>query len=257
MTDPVYSGQPLSALGFPPADSIFDVASFRLSVTDDAHPWVLDNAADIAANWNREVAANPHLFNGTMVFQRTLSFADGHVEGRAHFVPYASFLHWRRQGRAGGGYHLFAMPIILSSDGALMAARMAETTSNPGRVYSPAGVLDPNDIRDGLCDIDGNVRREALEETGLDLATMRAEAGYRAVHTGHTLALFRVFRSPLDERALQAAARAHIASETEPEISDLVGIRSADPTAHDYANFMLPVLDWLFGADRALRGPTV
>lgn len=231
--------------GFPPEGEIFDVPSFRLRVLDGLHPWTDGRAAQIERNWRRETAANPHLFNGTMVFQRRLSFDAGHIEGEAHMVPYAAFLHWRRSGRGEGGHHLFAMPLILSADGALMAIRMAGTTANPGRVYPPAGSLDAGDVRGGLCDLVGNMRRETMEETGLDLGGMAADPAFRAVHAENTVALFRVYRSPLSEAALGAQVEAHIAAEAQPEIAALIGIRSADPEAHDYPAFMPPVLDWL------------
>lgn len=237
----------LTDTGFPPEGRIFDVSSFRLRVLEGPHPWAAANMAEIDRNWEREVQANPHLFNGSIVFQRDLTFGEGHVEGAAHIVPYAAFLHWRRHGRAGGGYHLFAMPMILSSDGALMAVRMAETTANPGRVYSPAGSLDIHDIRDGLCDIEGNMRRETMEETGLDLADMESEPRYHAVHTASSVAIFRVFRSQFSEAEMGEHVRRHIETEEQPEIAALVGIRSPDPSAHDYVPFMLPVLEWIFG----------
>ena len=231
--------------GFPPEGEVFELTSFRLEVEAGAHPWVLENEAEIGRNWEGEVAANPHLFNGTMVFQRSLSFADGHIEGRAHMVPFSSFLYWRRSGRGSGGHHLFAMPMIISADGAVMAIRMADTTANPGRVYSPAGSLDAQDVRGGLCDLDGNMRRETREETGLDLAEMEADPVWRAVHVANSVAVFRLFRSPLAEAGLRARVMQHIAAEAEPEISEMIGIRSPDP-AHDYAPFMPPALDWVF-----------
>ena len=232
--------------GFPPEGKVFELSSFRLQVLEGPHPWVLENEAEIGRNWDREVAANPHLFNGSMVFQRALSFADGHIEGRAHMVPFSSFLYWRRSGRGKGGHHLFAMPMILSADGAVIAIRMADTTANPGRVYSPAGSLDAQDVRGGVCDLDGNMRRETREETGLDLGEMEADPVWRAVHVANSVAVFRLFRSPLSEAGFRARVTEHIARDAEPEISEMVGIRSPDPGAHDYAAFMPPALDWIF-----------
>lgn len=232
--------------GFPPEGEIFELSSFRLKVLEDPHPWVLENETEIRRNWEREIAANPRLFNGSMVFQRALSFADGHIEGRAHMAPFASFLYWRRSGRGRGGHHLFAAPAILSADGAVIAIRMAETTANPGRVYSPSGSLDIQDVRAGLCDLDGNMRRETLEETGLDLGEMEADPLWHAVHIANSVAVFRLFRSPFTEAELQARVMEHIAADAEPEISAIIGIRSPDPGAHDYPAFMPPVLDWIF-----------
>lgn len=232
--------------GFPPEGTVFEVFSDRLTVLDGPHPWVTENQLAIEANWEREVAANPSLFNGLMVFQRELSFDGGHIEGRGHMVPFAAFLHWRRSGRDAGGHHLFAMPVILSADGAVIAIRMAETTANPGRVYSPAGSLDASDVIDGTCDLHGNMCRETMEETGLDLNDMTAVTGLRAVHVANSVAAFRVFRSPRSEAMLRADVTNHIAADPRPEISELIGIRSPAPAAHDYSPAMLPVLDWIF-----------
>jgi 8-oxo-dGTP pyrophosphatase MutT (NUDIX family) len=236
----------LSERGFPAEGEVFEVSSFRLRVSEAPHPWVLENAAAIESNWQREVAANPRLFNGRMVFQRELRFERGHIEGRAHMVPFAAFLHWRRSGRGDGGHHLFAMPMIASADGAVIAIRMADTTANPGRVYSPAGSLDAHDVKDGLCDLEENMRRETREETGLELDDMTADPICRAVHVANSVAVFRVFRSALDEEALRTRIAAHVAADPEPEISEMVGIRSPDPGAHDYVPFMPPALDWIF-----------
>jgi 8-oxo-dGTP pyrophosphatase MutT (NUDIX family) len=236
----------LTEAGFPPEGTVFPVSSHHLVVSEGSHPWVLEHEAEIAANWEKEIAANPNFFNGRMVFQRQVSFSEGHIEGLAHMAPFAAFLYWRRLGRVAGGHHLFAMPMIVSADNALMAIRMAQTTANPGRVYSPAGSLDASDIVDGLCDLEGNMRRETLEETGLSLDDMAADPICRGVHVANSVAIFRVFRSALSEKELRERVTQHIAQDPEPEISELLGIRSPDPAAHDYSAFMLPALDWLF-----------
>jgi 8-oxo-dGTP pyrophosphatase MutT (NUDIX family) len=236
----------LTDLGFPSEGEIFPVSSVRLRVLEGEHPWIVENEAGIAETWAQEFAANPRLFNGRMVFQRKLSFVGGHIEGEAHMAPFAGFLHWRRLGRVAGGHHLFAMPMILSADDALIAIRMADTTANPGRVYSPAGSLDVSDVVDGLCDLDGNMRRETQEETGLVLDDMQADPVCRAVQIANSVAVFRVFRTRLTETDIRERVMRHIADDPEPEISDLLGIRSADPAAHDYAPVMVPALDWIF-----------
>ncbi len=236
----------LTSAGFPPESSVFPVSSLRLEVLEGVHPWFSAYGPEIARHWQQEVAANPNLFDGNMVFQRELGFSDGRVEGRSHIVPYSAFLHWRAVGRGEGGHHLFGMPMIFSRDGALIAIRMAETTANPGRVYAPAGSIDDHDIADGFCDLDGNMRRETLEETGLDLAAMRAELGYWAVHLLNSVAIFRIFHDVRNEAELLADIQAHIDADPNPEISAAIAIRNADPTAENYSPFMPPILKWLF-----------
>jgi len=232
--------------GFPREGAIFPVVSLDLPVEEGNHPWVVENRAEIAENWDEEVARNPALYDGRMVFQRRLRFAGGHIEGRAHMVPFSAFLYWRRNAHRKGGFHLFALPLVMSSDGVLIAIRMAETTANPGRVYCAAGSMDALDVIGGRCDIDVNMRREVLEETGLDLEDAAADPGYFGLHGLSTVTIFRIFRFAMTADEIVGRIAAHIAADPEPEITNAVAIRNADPSAHDYAFFMPPILKWLF-----------
>ena len=49
----------------------------------------------IAENWQREIAANPALFDGTVVLLSALSYRDSRLVGRCHAVRYSTFMHWR------------------------------------------------------------------------------------------------------------------------------------------------------------------
>lgn len=236
----------LENAGFPPAGQVFPLAAHALVVHDGDHPWVLENQAAIEENWAREVAANPALFNGRMVFQRRLSLVDGRIEGEAYLAPFATFLHWRRLARPAGGYHLFALPLPISSDGALIAIRMGAHTANPGRVYCAAGSMDENDVVSGRCDLDFNMRREVLEETGFDIATARADAQTYAVQSDNTVTVFRRFFFDMTAQEMLDRIAAHVAADPEPEIDGALAIRDSDPAAHDYPAFMPPLLTWLF-----------
>jgi 8-oxo-dGTP pyrophosphatase MutT (NUDIX family) len=236
----------LEAAGFPAAGTIFPVRSWALAVGDGEHPWVVQHHRAIAANWEREIAANPSFFNGRMVFQHRLRFLDGHIDGSAHLAPFAAFLHWRRAERPAGGLHLFAMPLMLSSDGALVAIEMGQKTANPGRVYCAAGSMDGDDIFDGHCDLVHNMRREVLEETGLDLRDASDGGQFFALHDINTVVLFRRYRFAMTAEAMLEAIAAHVAAEAEPEISGAIAIRDARPDRHDYAFFMPAILAWLF-----------
>lgn len=236
----------LENAGFPPEGRIFPVRSLDLAVGAGEHPWYSAHRAEITANWAQEIAANPKLYDGEMVFQRQLSFADGHIEGRAHMVPFSAFLYWRKAARGPGGFHLLALPVIMSSDGAVIAIRMAETTANPGRVYCAAGSLDSGDIIGGRCDIDLNMRREVLEETGLDLSDAVTDEHYFAVHGMNTVTVGRRFRFGMNADQLLDRIVAHISADPQPEISAGIAIRDADPKAHDYAFFMPPILEFVF-----------
>src|SRR5262245_54641554 len=108
----------LETAGFPPEGRVFSVKSLDLPVIAGDHPWAAAHREQIAANWREEVARNPALYDGQMVFQHQLSFADGQVRGRAHMVPFSAFLYWRKEARGPGGFHLFGLPLVISADGA-------------------------------------------------------------------------------------------------------------------------------------------
>ncbi len=114
----------LEAAGFPPAGEVFPLAGQDWPSGRASIPGSWRTAPRSRKTGRAKFAANPALFNGRMVFQRNLSFADGRIEGEAYLAPFATFLHWRRLARPAGGYHLFALPLPISSDGALIAIRM-------------------------------------------------------------------------------------------------------------------------------------
>lgn len=239
-----------SATGFPSEARIFPVEGVRLRVLDGDHPFHLENRAAAEANWQAEIASNPALFDGRMVFQHRLSLRDEMVEGEGYVVPYSTFLWWRRQPLGQGGFHVLAFPVIASADGALIAVEMAAHTANPGQVYCAAGSLDPHDIVNGYCDIAGNMTREVCEETGLDLAQAATDGRFFASFARRRLTIVRLFRFDLPAGAILDRIAAHMEVDEEKEIAGAVAIRSADPAAHPYNPAMLPVLDWFFGEAR-------
>lgn len=241
MSDPV-----IDRGHWPAENVIFAVKSLDLQVSPEPHPFHLAEQTAAAENWGQEIAANPSLFDGSMVLQRRVDIRNGVISGRAHIVPFSTFLWWRKTRPRGAAVHLFGLPVILSSDGAVIAIRMGRHTANPGRVYCAAGSLDPGDIIDGRCDIDGNMKREVREETGLDLGDAVASSRFQALHNKDMVTLFRTYRFNETADVLVARIGAHIATEAEPEIDEALAIVSADPALHTYPPFMPPILAWIF-----------
>ncbi len=227
--------------------TIFPVAEIDIEVSPEPHPFHLAEAERARESWGREIAANPHLFDGRMVLQRSVRITDGRISARAHIVPYSTFLWWRKT-RAAGASHIFGMPMLVSSDGALIAIRMGAHTANPGRVYSPGGSLEPEDIIDGRCDVARNIAREVMEETGISLSEAIAEPGWHAIRMDGTLTVFRVFRLAATAEEILARVAAHVAADPHPEIDEAVAtagrsrphiiIRSS---FHPYSNGFLRV----------------
>lgn len=231
--------------GWPPAGVVFPVDAVRLRVLEGEHPFHRAEQAAAAAHWKREVARNPAFFDGQMVFQHQVRFADGVLTGVGHMIPYSTFLWWRKQPGGAGGVHVFAFPVLVSSDGALVAIRMSAQTANPGLVYCAAGSLDGNDVVDGYCDVEANMRREVLEETGFDLdQDAVADRKLYAAHGDGRIVLYRLFRFSMTGEDMAQAIRAN--ADRDEEVEDAVVIRSGDTSLHRYAPAMLPLLAWFF-----------
>lgn len=231
---------------WPAEQAIFPVLRVDLRVVDEPHPYALAERARIAANWDEEFAANPALYDNPMLLPRAVAISDGVISGETHVVPYSAFLLWRKTRPVASAIHLFSLPVIVSSDGAVIAIRMGGHTSNPGRVYCAAGSLDPGDIRDGICDLDGNMAREVMEETGLALADAKSLSGLHALHDRGVITVFRVYHFAETAEQLIGRIAAHIAVDPEPEIDEALAIHNADPGQHPYLPFMPLILEWVF-----------
>jgi 8-oxo-dGTP pyrophosphatase MutT (NUDIX family) len=232
--------------GWPPEKAVFPVAHVDVRVLAGDHPFRSREEEAIRLNWERETAANPALFDGGLVFQHRMTVSEQGIESDAYLVPFSTFMWWRRKQERQGGFHLFAYPVLVGSDNTLVAIRMGKHTANPGQVYFAAGSLEECDIVDGRVDLEGNMRREVLEETGLDLRDAMAENAYHATHFRRSVTVFRLFRFAMTGEALAAEIERHIPVAEDQEIEGAVVIRSADPAAQPYNVAMLPILDWFF-----------
>lgn len=238
-----------SELMWPPEKTLFPVRQVTLAVEPGDHPFHLAEREAAARNWREEVSRNPALFDGKIVFQRRLDFEDGAIRGTGHIIPYSTFLWWRSRPAPTSGFHLFGFPVLVSSDGAIVAVRMSEHTANPGQVYCAAGSLDDGDVIDGYCDLLGNMLREVREETGLELSAADTDGQLFASHQRRRVTVYRFFRLRENARELVSRIEEHMRGDERAEIAGAVAIRSPDPTAHRYAAAMLPLIDWFFAGD--------
>ena len=184
--------------------------------------------AGIAAHWAREQIERPWLFNGIVMLHRGMQLNGGVISGVSHRAPYAALLHWLKTQPAADAWHLFGSAVMVSSDGAMMLIRMAAKTANPGKVYAPAGSLDETDISDGHVDVERSIRREAMEETGIDLSGEAAETRLFCFRQGGRVAIFRRFQLSEPTAVLTEQIREHIRTDPEQEIEDVVVVRGPE-----------------------------
>ncbi|TCM58688.1 hypothetical protein C8J36_101595 [Rhizobium sp. PP-F2F-G48] len=239
--------------GWPGEGVIFPVTGIDLRVLPGPHPVIAQHGPDIAQNWEREHAANPALFNGEMVLQHRLTVRSGTIVGEGYLAPYAAFLWWRSAARPPVACHLAAVPVIETSDGAVIAVRMGAHTANPGKIYCAAGSIDASDLvedaRGLVCDVPGNMRREVLEETGLDIGEA-VPGPFEALQMSGSATLFRRLRFAETSASILSRIARHVETADDDEIDGAVAIFDADPQAHNYQPFMRVILAHIFGRHR-------
>ncbi|MER9333193.1 hypothetical protein NKJ06_04165 [Mesorhizobium sp. M0293] len=229
-----------------PRNVILPVDAIDVRLDPDPHPFALNNAEAIAENWQREIAANPALFDGTVVLLSQLAYRYNRLVGRCHAVTYSTFMLWRKRRENSGAEHAYAHAMLVAGDNALVAIRMGPRTVNAGRVYFAAGSFEPLDFRDGLVDVDFNMIREVREETGLDLTGAERGKRWHALSTNSGTVIFRRYQAtaPADELARRISA--FVATETDPEIEGPVIIRHAVDLPEGLSPHMKPLIEWHF-----------
>lgn len=235
-----------------PRNVILPVDGIEVRLDPGPHPFARDNAEAIAENWQREIAANPALFDGTVVLLSQLAYRDNRLVGRCHAVNYSTFMLWRKRRENSGAEHAYAHAMLVATDNALVAIRMGPHTVNAGRVYFAAGSFEPVDFRDGLVDVDFNMIREVREETGLDLSGAERGKRWHALSTNSGTVIFRRYHEtePADEIARRISA--FVATEAEPEIEGPVVIRHAADLPVGLSAHMKPLIEWHFSGEDSL-----
>jgi len=233
-----------------PLGVILPVDEIDVVLDPSPHPFQSGKDEAIAANWREEVAAKPALFDGEVVLLSEFGYDAGRLFGRCHAVRYSTFLYWRKE-RVATAAHAFAHPMLVSSDNALIAIRMGSHTVNAGKIYFAAGSFEPEDFPDGQVDAHGNMVREVMEETGLDISNVRRGDRHHVLSFERGTVIFR--RYYLDATADEIAARIRdfVASEEDPEIESPVIIRNANDLPDGLMEQMNPLIDWHFSGSVA------
>lgn len=203
------------------------VATIEARRLDEPWDWARDNRALVEAYWKELSRDNPAYFNGRVLVRRRQALEGGRLSLDYIETDYASFIAFRDHGfpdpTSGNG---FAMAALKSADGAYLLGRMADHTSNAGKLYFPAGTPDPQDVLpDGSVDLAGSVLRELVEETGLTTDDVEVTDRWTAVFAGARTAMMRDLRVPTSAEATRGRVQAFIAREEKPELCDLCIVR--------------------------------
>lgn len=209
----------------------------RLDLTLKQKPWAfaLERGAEIDAYFTALKREKPSIWNGRVLVLYRFEAGDGVFRGEFMETDYAGFVAWIAWGRPeAAAYDCFAAAAILSADGAFLLGRMAAHTANTGKIYFPAGTPDPGDLDGDKVDFEFSVRRELKEETGLDAAEFSIEPGWTTVIDGALIVHIKVLRSHESAETLRARILERMASERQPEFSDILIARGP----HDFDPMM-------------------
>ncbi len=86
------------------------------------------------------------------------------------------------------------MAALRGSDGAFLLGEMAAHTASAGAIYFPAGTPDRQDVFGDVVDLEASVRRELLEETGLDAEEAEIAPGWIVVRARGRVACMKPMR---------------------------------------------------------------
>ncbi len=209
-----------------PAPTVERLAASALVFRDEPPAFVAAQRTMINDHWSRSVAAKPALFDGTVLIAEGLETAAGHLRATLRPIPFSAFLAWRDWGYPVEGLtHLSAAVAIVAADGAVLLGTMGAHTANAGRTYLVGGTPDLTDVSpDGTVDLVATAARELREETGLSPTGPVREA--LIVRDHPRAVVVAVHRFPVDAEDLAGEIRRFLADDPEPELSDVVLIRT-------------------------------
>jgi len=223
--------------------------SAAIAFRDGAPSFAISRRAEIEARWHSAVAANPALFNGTV-----LVFEDMAVDGETltatgrpvDYATFSAFIAWN--GPDAGLVNLFGAAAIVSADGHLLLGRMGASTDDAGTIKLVGGTPDLSDVGADGVDLTGSIAREMEEETGLRAADATADPDLLFVFDHPYGAVAQVLRFPQSTDALVARIEAHLAAEADPELAGIVVVRTpgddavltCPPYTRAIARFILP-----------------
>ena len=179
---------------------------------------------EITAHFAQIKQVRPGVWNGRILLLNRYAITGATLRGACFETDYANLCAWRDWGFADASvYNVFAAAALRSADGAYLVGEMAPATANAGLLYFPCGTPEPGDLGPGgALDLEANLARELLEETGIGIGELSAESGWTMVRDRCYLALLKQVTSAQPAVELRARVMDHISREQKPEF---VGIR--------------------------------
>lgn len=204
------------------------------------------NQIAIEENWRKQVAAKPALFDGE-IFLAPRAIVENRVFSAGfQRTSFATLMFWRADKSANRPWHIFGSGVIVSAEGDLIAARQASHGALAGKVYFPAGTIDDSDIFDGQVNYETNMRREVLEETGIDLTSARPDASTYLVTANRSITLFRRYYFDIPTAELVRQIEVHLAQQEQSELSEIIPISGSNDLDKNSPSYVHAFTKWHF-----------
>jgi 8-oxo-dGTP pyrophosphatase MutT (NUDIX family) len=241
-----------AAAGGAAAARVVPVAALELAYEPRQWEFAQARRREIDAHFAALRRERPQLWNGRVLLLHRAALADRAFRGAYLETDFASFVAWRDWGFPSAAMHnCFGMGAVRGSDGGFILGRMSAHTANAGRIYFPSGTPDPDDIVDGAVDLEGSVRRELEEETGLTAADVTADPGWCTVFAGPRIAQMKLFRAADPAPALRARILERLARVPQPELADILIVRSRADFDALMPPFVTAFLEHVWAQERA------
>lgn len=231
--------------------SIIPVKRLELRFAPAHWAFAEEHRAEIDAHFAQLQRERPALWNGRVLLLHQWSLADGVFRAAYLETDFASFIAWRDWGFPDPTVrNCFSMGALQAADGPFLLGVMGAHTANAGKVYFPCGTPDPSDIAGNTVDLDGSVRRELAEETGLDSSSLDAEPGWTTVFAGPRIAQIKVLLARENATALRARIMDHLMQEQQPELADIRIVRGPADLDPMMPDFVVAFLRHRWGGDQ-------
>lgn len=216
------SGHRQAAISIVPID--------HLDLYFEPRPWpfAAERRNEIDAFFAERRKQRTGMWNGRILLLHDFAVAGGTFRGAFFETDFAAFHAWCNWDFPDDGVkNGFAAGALRSADGAFVLGRMGPHTANAGHMYFPCGTPDPADISGTRVDLEGSVRREILEETGIAEGDYEPAHGWFAVFSGPRIALIKVLQARRDADTLARCIAAYLARQTAPELAGIHIVRGA------------------------------
>jgi hypothetical protein len=216
------------------ATEIVQIDRVEIAVEPWAWRFAVERREEIERHFARIQRERPAVWNGRLLLLHRCAVENGVLRGACFETDYANFCAWRDWNLPDANvFNIFAVAALRTGDGAYLVGEMASDTAAAGALYFPCGTPDCSDLgAGGVLDLAASVRRELLEETGLDIDTLAAEPGWRLVRDRGFLALMKPVTARQNAQALRAHIMRYLANDAQPEFCDIRivrGVADFDP----------------------------